>query len=61
MQTVKFLCEFFFANFWHWLGLLIIVMAIFKIPVKINVAGRNENKKEREDMLGWMENNKSKR
>lgn len=26
--TVKFVCEFFFANFWHWLALLVIVVAI---------------------------------
>lgn len=23
MEIVKFVCEFFFTNFWHWLGLTI--------------------------------------
>lgn len=23
METVKFVCEFFFTDFWHWLGLTI--------------------------------------
>jgi hypothetical protein len=23
METVKFLCEFFFGNFWHWLGMFL--------------------------------------
>lgn len=26
METVKFICEFFFTDFWHWLGLTIIFM-----------------------------------
>ena len=30
METVKYLCEFFFCNFWHWLGLLIILAVVFK-------------------------------
>lgn len=37
METVKFVCEFFFCSFWHWLGLFLIVAAIFDHPiVKIN-------------------------
>lgn len=28
MEIVKYLCEFFFGNFWHWLGLLCII-AVF--------------------------------
>ena len=30
MEIVKYLCEFFFCNFWHWLGLF--VMLIFVHP-----------------------------
>ena len=25
MEIVKYLCEFFFTNFWHWLGLVILI------------------------------------
>lgn len=32
MEVVKYLCEFFFGNFWHWLGLVIILEAAFGVP-----------------------------
>ena len=28
METAKFLCEFFFDNFWHYLALLVLVCAM---------------------------------
>ena len=28
METAKYVCEFFFCDFWHWLGLVIVLMAI---------------------------------
>lgn len=28
MEIVKYLCEFFFTNFWHWLGLALIIPSI---------------------------------
>ena len=28
-------CEFFFGNFWHWLGLWIIVATITRMPFMI--------------------------
>lgn len=28
MEVTKYLCEFFFTNFWHWLGLVIVLMAV---------------------------------
>lgn len=31
METVKYICEFFFTNFWHWLGLLIFLIVIAEI------------------------------
>lgn len=37
MEIVQYLCEFFFTNFWHWLGLLMIVGALcpsHKIVIK---------------------------
>lgn len=30
MEIIKYLCEFFFTNFWHWLGLVVIIAVIFK-------------------------------
>ena len=33
MEIVKYLCEFFFTNFWHWLGLLFIIAVIFHMPL----------------------------
>jgi hypothetical protein len=26
--TVKFLCEFFFTNFWHWIALFLLFSAL---------------------------------
>ena len=34
METVKFVCEFFFTNFWHWLGLTI-TLGIFRFGTVI--------------------------
>lgn len=34
-ESVKFVCEFFFTNFWHWLG-LVIVAAAFSHKITIN-------------------------
>lgn len=28
MEVTKYLCEFFFTNFWHWLGLVIVLMTV---------------------------------
>jgi len=36
MEIAKYLCEFFFTNFWHWLGLVIII-AIFIDGVILNL------------------------
>lgn len=36
MEIVKYICEFFFTNFWHWLGLLILLAVIFGSVTKIN-------------------------
>ena len=30
MEIIKYLCEFFFTNFWHWLGLFLIVSVVFR-------------------------------
>lgn len=31
MEIVKYLCEFFFGNFWHWLGLVIVLCCFCNI------------------------------
>ena len=31
MEITKYLCEFFFGNFWHWAGLVIILSVVFKL------------------------------
>jgi hypothetical protein len=33
MEPVKYLCDFFFTNFWHWLGLLLIVATVCSVRV----------------------------
>ena len=30
MEITKYLCEFFFTNFWHWLGLVVILSVTFR-------------------------------
>lgn len=30
MEITKYLCEFFFTNFWHWLGLVVILAVVFR-------------------------------
>lgn len=45
MEIVKYLCEFFFDDFWHWLGLIILVDVI---PV-IRFVSVNSKKKEDEE------------
>lgn len=34
-QTIKYLCEFFFCNFWHWLALMLLVAEIFGVRIYI--------------------------
>jgi D-alanyl-lipoteichoic acid acyltransferase DltB (MBOAT superfamily) len=42
MEITKYLCEFFFSNFWHWLGLLLIVGSLFHGVFSINIKGNNK-------------------
>ena len=28
MEVAKYLCEFFFTNFWHWLGLTVMLAVV---------------------------------
>ena len=37
MEIVKYLCEFFFTNFWHYIGLLLIIALLFNRNVKNKV------------------------
>ena len=39
--------EFFFCNFWHWLGGLIYLAVVFSVPLfRVNIG---KNKKDKED------------
>ena len=45
MEITKYLCEFFFTDFWHWLGLWFIIGTIFHVElIKI---GNFNNKEEK--------------
>lgn len=44
METVKYLCEFFFGNFWHYVGLLLI-LGIFTGTRVITINHRKEGEK----------------
>ena len=44
METVKYLCEFFFGNFWHYVGLLLI-LALFTGTRVITINHRKEDDK----------------
>lgn len=43
METVKYVCEFFFGNFWHWLGLFILISTIFSGGF-INIFTKNKKR-----------------
>ena len=47
MDVVRFICEFFFGNFWHWLGLL--VMLCIVCNVRLLTFSINKNDKNREE------------
>jgi hypothetical protein len=44
MNIVKYLCEFFFCNFWHWLGLAIITMLLMCRHIHIHENNKNDKK-----------------
>lgn len=49
METVKFVCEFFFCNFWHWLGLLIYLAVMFRYGlITFNIGNSNKIAKDKE-------------
>lgn len=43
MEVTRYLCEFFFTNFWHWLGLLIILAVVFKFGLISFITDRSKN------------------
>lgn len=53
MEIVKYLCEFFFTNFWHWLGLVVILGVVFRFGLvsfitdsSRNIVKKSEKKEE---------------
>lgn len=49
METVKYLCEFFFGNFWHWIGGLFYLIIIFCLPLGWIYGRINNNDKDEQD------------
>lgn len=54
MEITKYLCEFFFTNFWHWLGLVVILSMVFRFrPVSFITDNSRkiikQDKEEKED------------
>lgn len=49
MEIVKYLCEFFFCHFWHFLGLAVVLEIIFGgIGTLLYVKQREKTDKEEE-------------
>lgn len=46
METAKYLCEFFFCNFWHWLGLTIMLCVVRSGVVFVTRNRQETHKKE---------------
>ena len=52
MEVTRYLCEFFFTDFWHWLGLAVIITLItpsFKITRTIKKFDKNDDKDKEEE------------
>lgn len=48
METVQYLCEFFFGKFWHFVGLIIALESIFGgIATQVYVKLREKTDKEK--------------
>ena len=46
MEITKYLCEFFFNDFWHWLGLTTMLCVVCNIRLlELNI-GKKQDKKE---------------
>lgn len=46
MEIVKYLCEFFFCNGWHFLGLVLVCFAISPKNVRNNYNNQTNSTKE---------------
>lgn len=53
MEITKYLCEFFFTDFWHWLGLVVILGIVFRFGLisfitdnSKNIIGKDKKDKE---------------
>lgn len=51
MEEVKYLCEFFFGNFWHFVGLVLVIGATRGINFHYH------NKNDKKDKNGKQKNN----
>ena len=51
MEIVKYLCEFFFCHFWHFLGLICVLESIFGgIGTQVYVKLREKTQDEKQDV-----------
>ena len=47
MNTIKFICEFFFTDFWHWLGLVIVLCVLLRFGlITINIGNKNKEEQQ---------------
>lgn len=53
MEITKYLCEFFFTDFWHWLGLTVTLSVMFRFGLVSfitdnsgKIVGRDKKQKE---------------
>jgi hypothetical protein len=54
MEITRYLCEFFFTNFWHWIGLVVILAVVFRFGLVSFIADNSrkivkQDKKDKED------------
>lgn len=58
MEVTKYLCEFFFTDFWHWLGLVVVLGIVFRFGLVSFITDNSKNivKKDEKDK-GYEERN----
>ena len=49
MEITKYLCEFFFTNFWHWAGLVIVLGVIFRFGLVSFITDNSRKTVKRDD------------
>ena len=47
MEIVKYLCEFFFCHFWHFLGLVVVLETIFGNILLLTLRRKTDKEEEK--------------